>query len=110
MGDFLGEFFTADKIFKGLGIDKICDIPEASYQELQGALKGMAKGKCKDRRRVFMEMILHGGRTLQEHVLTLFNRMLRDCEVEDNWCETLFTLLPKKGDLMILKTGVRLLF
>jgi len=28
MGDFLGEFFTADKIFKGLGIDKICDIPE----------------------------------------------------------------------------------
>ena len=56
----------------------------------------MARGKCKDKNGICLEMIINGGDKLQKCMVHLYNDMLRTGTIESSWRETFFTLLPKK--------------
>ena len=59
----------------------------------------MANLRCADEHGIVIEMIKHGSAQLKWHILCCFNRYLAVGEFDADWHQTVFTMLPKTGDL-----------
>ena len=60
---------------------------------------GIAAERCKDKAGICLEMITNGGDELHTCLVEVYNSMLQNGQMDPEWKETIFTLLPKKGDL-----------
>ena len=59
----------------------------------------MANNRGADSNGLSADMIKHGTVELRECILEGFNNMLLSGSIEISWHHTLFTMLPKSGDL-----------
>jgi len=99
MADFMGDLFASDVGCPSFDDVQTCDISCITVQEVQIALKQMARGKSKDKSGIAMEIILHGGPEILEFLTSTFNGILMQRRIDDDWHVTFFTMLPKTGDL-----------
>ena len=67
--------------------------------ELPGALRKTRNRRGADKANVVVEMIKFGGLALHEKLLECYNQILLTGTVPENWHLTIFTMLPKSGDL-----------
>jgi len=59
----------------------------------------MANARCPDESGVVAEMIKYGSDMLHQSVADTYNHMLQQGVFEPDWYHTIFTMLPKSGDL-----------
>ena len=79
--------------------EKIKSIPEFILPELLGAMRKMRNRRGGDKTKVVIEMVKHGGPILHQKLLVYFNEILSTGRVPENWHITIFTMLPKSGNL-----------
>ena len=78
---------------------KIEDIPQFELIEMQKTLGQMRNSRCADKSNVVVEMIKYSDSFFQSTLLNYFNDILTTGKVPLNWHVTLFSMLPKSGDL-----------
>ena len=93
------SIFESDEPPMVFDLSYIRRIAPFSLEELQVALKPMSRGRCKDKAGICLEMITNGGDELHTCLVEVYNSMLQTGQMDPEWKETIFTLLPKKGDL-----------
>ena len=74
-------------------------VPPFGMDELRCALKIMKTRKGADEYGVVLEMFKHAFEEYLQLLLDIFNTMLRTSEIDPTWRETLFSMLPKSGNL-----------
>ena len=79
--------------------EKIKEIPPFAIPELTRALGKMRNRRGADKSKVIVEMIKFGGPVLHEQILSCYNEILSTGTVPKDWHVTIFTMLPKSGDL-----------
>ena len=81
----MADFFRGDQPNNEYDMNLLQRIPKNTITELTNAMRFMAKGKCRDKTGICLEMILQGGATLHGCLVTIYNRMLQSGEMDDNW-------------------------
>ena len=99
MGEFRESMFQSNAREVPFTLECIRNIPSICLEELQTALKQMSRGRCKDKAGICLEMIIDAGSPLQNCLAHAYNGIIRTGEMDPEWKNTFFTLLPKKGDL-----------
>ena len=79
--------------------DDLSGIERFDANEIQRVLANMGKKKASDKQGLILEMLLHGGQLVAENLANLFNELLVTGNFPQNWYDSWFNLLPKKGDL-----------
>ena len=79
--------------------EKIKSIPEFILPELFGAMRKMRNRRGGDKTKVVIEMVKHGGPILHQKLLVYVNEISSTGRVPENWHITMFTMLPKSGNL-----------
>ena len=106
--DFLGDIFhttsqhssqVASTLLQYASLYGFSGIPPFQVSELKGALRRMANRKCADQHGIVVEVFKFGSNELHEALLGIYNTMLRTGCLEPRWQHTLFSMLPKSGDL-----------
>lgn len=82
-----------------IDLSRIAEIPPFKMHEFQYALKFMRNRKGADKTNIVAEMIKHAGPRVHQVLLDMYNQILSSGCVPDNWHVTIFTMLPKNGDL-----------
>ena len=107
--DFLSDIFASDWVHDA-GVNSMTEylqrcqqrglegVPEFLMDELKYALRKMCCRKCQDEYGLVVEMFKCASDTVLRLVLTMFNNILRTGTVDPTWHDTLFVMLPKKGD------------
>jgi hypothetical protein len=97
--DLLREVYTSD--LPPLPIDQtlIKEIPNFTFPELLDGLRRMSNGRSSDSFGILVEMIKDSSVMFKQKLLDVYNRILLDGIIEDSWHTTLFTMLPKSGNL-----------
>ena len=67
--------------------------------ELRRGLMKMKNRKCCDKTGIVIEMLKHASREYLQTLLGLYNDMLSTGQIDVAWRETIFSMLPKSGDL-----------
>ena len=67
--------------------------------ELESAIKQMGLRRCADHSGIVLEMIKYGSSQLLFTLLGLFNAMLDQGRISDDWRQTAFIMIAKSGDL-----------
>ena len=75
-------------------------IPLFSLVELEHAFKNMANNRGADSSGLIVDMIKHGTEELRQCILEVFNNMLLSGSIEISWHHSVFSMLPKSGDLL----------
>ena len=78
-------------------------IPAFELHELEQALSKMKARKSPDKHGIVMEMIKYGSDNLKRQILSFFNEFLHHDFIEQSWLHTLFTMIPKTGDLSVVQ-------
>ena len=73
-------------------------MPRITVKEMCRALQKMRRNKCADRHSVVLEMLHHGGDSLHEVLMKLFNQILDNGVIPEEWADMIFVMLPKIGD------------
>ena len=68
--------------------------------ELQVVLKEMRRNKCADTGGLVAECFIYGNLDLHKCLLDVFNNMLAVGRFDASWSHTVFTMLPKGGNLL----------
>ena len=82
--------------------EQIKNIPKFVLPELVKALSKMRNRRGADKTKVVVEMVKHGGPILHQKLLEYFNEILSTGRVPGNWHITIFTMLPKSGNLELV--------
>ena len=82
-----------------MGRDEIKSIPAFMMEELKLALKHMKQRKSPDKSGIVVELIQHAGESLLRKLLQTYNEILSSGVVPPKWHHTIFSMLPKSGDL-----------
>lgn len=98
-GRFLANLYYSDRPVLDFDPEQIKMIPLFTMVELLNAVSLMKTNKAGDTQGMIIEMIQHGSSSLHEFILDCFNQILRDAIIPSSWHETIFNMLPKKGDL-----------
>ena len=77
----------------------LCWIPRITHDDLCLAMKSMARGESTHHFVFSFEVILHSGNALHLSNVSGYKRFLENDEADQCWAETVFTLVPKAGDL-----------
>ena len=67
--------------------------------DLEQALSKMKCKKGADHHSIVIEMIKYGSQKLKNQILVFFNNFLNNHYVEQSWLHTLFSMIPKSGNL-----------
>ena len=68
-------------------------------EELYTSFSRMKKRRGADKSFIVFEMVKHAGRPFHEKLLDEYNGILRTGIIPENWHVTVFTMLPKSGNL-----------
>ena len=71
--------------------------------ELEEVLSKMKARKSPDKHEIIMKMIKYGSDILKSHILSFFIVFLHQDCIERSWLHTLFTMIPKTGDLSVIQ-------
>lgn len=99
MNGFLADMFSSGRQPETFDTASLQRLQLITPWELKLALRQMARGKCRDKAGISLEMILHGGDTMHNCLVSFFNRILRTGIIDGCWKETMFSMIPKSGDL-----------
>ena len=74
-------------------------IPPFTDDELHQAVKQLRNGRCKDTAGLTAELLKAGGRTIEQHLLKLFNDILAPEQTPpEQWRRTTISVIHKSGD------------
>ena len=59
----------------------------------------MSLNKCGDEGGIYFEMVKYSNERLHTIYLTFINALISTSSTDDSWRHTLFTMIPKVGDL-----------
>ena len=79
----------------------IAQIPEFSMSELRNAVKSMSNNQAADKHVIVIEMIKYTDTDFYEALLKAYNDILQTGQIEQDWHDTIFQILPKSGDLKL---------
>ena len=79
--------------------DEIKNIRAFMMDELKSALKHMAKRRSPDKSGIVVVLIQHAGEPLLGKLLQTYNEIISSGVVPSKWHCTIFSMLPKSGDL-----------
>ena len=105
---FLGDIFASTSTFSSQSVASLLQyarlngfaaIPSFRLKELQKTLQRMKNRKCADKDGILAEMLKYASPDLQQALLDIYNGMLSTGCLEPTWQNTLFSMLPKSGDL-----------
>ena len=97
--DALEEIYEDPNCNIHIDRDKIKDVPAFTLPELLRAFGKMRNRRGADKSNVVVEMIKHGSPTLHQKVLDSFNHILSTGNIPTDWHVTIFSMLPKCGNL-----------
>ena len=97
--NLLAEIYNSSDVDEQYCKDSLRALPRFTLKELQNALKHMSLNKCGDQDGIYFEMIKYGSERLHTIYLTLINTLISSGSTDDSWRHTLFTMIPKAGDL-----------
>ena len=92
----------ADSNVSSCPIDNFDILPQIASFTMFDLEQALSKMKCKkgaDHHGIVMEMIKYGSQKLKDHILAFFNNFLNDHHIEQSWLHTLFSMIPKSGNL-----------
>ena len=105
---FLGDIFASDTGFNSderrtlleeTSANGLPDVEPFTILELQVVLKEMRRNKCADTSGLVAECFIYGNLDLHKCLLDVFNNMLAVGRFDASWSHTVFTMLPKGGNL-----------
>ena len=79
--------------------EKIKDIPLFDLGEMRWALGKMGNSRGADKSDIVVEMVKFAGTAFQNALLSFYNGIISHGEVPENWHVTIFSMLPKSGNL-----------
>ena len=106
---FLGDIFASEVGFNSdelkalleeTSANGLSDIKPFTDVELQVVLKEMRRNKCADTSGLVDECFIYGNLDLHKCLLDVFNHMLTVGLFDESWSHTVFTMLPKGGNLL----------
>ena len=106
---FLGDIFASEVGFNSdelkalleeTSANGLSDIKPFTDVELQVVLKEMRRNKCADTSGLVAECFIYGNLDLHKCLLDVFNHMLTVGRFDESWSHTVFTMLPKGGNLL----------
>lgn len=104
----LGNIFSSDTGFGSPNVKKLLeetaangfgDVHPFTVHELKQVLRQMRKNRCADSNDVLAEYFIFGSDELHQRLVTIYNDMIQSGCLEESWRNTMFTMLPKSGDL-----------
>ena len=105
---FLGYIFASDTGFNSdelralleeTSANGLPDVEPFTILELQIVVKEMRRNKCADTSGLVAECFIYGNLDLHKCLLDVFNNMLAVGRSDARWSHTVFTMLPKGGNL-----------
>ena len=106
---FLGDIFASEVGFNSdelralleeTSANGLSDTKPFTNVELQVVLKEMRRNKCADTSGLVAECFIYGNLDLHKCLLDVFNHMLTVGGFDESWSHTVFTMLPKGGNLL----------
>ena len=79
--------------------DKIKSIPSFDLIEMRWALGKMGNSRGADKSNIVVEMIKFAGASFQNVLLNFYNDIINHATLQENWFVTIFSMLPKSGNL-----------
>ena len=84
-------------------------IPVFTMEELQTCFSCMRNRRGADKCNIVVEMVKHAGTSFHTALLGMYNDIIMIGAVPIDWHITVFTMLPKLGDLKMHPIGVQML-
>ena len=97
--NFLQSIYESDSLQEFPQRRFIREIAPFIVKELTLAMRKLNNGKAADGQGMTLELIKYGPPELHEKLITLYNEMLENGEIETTWRHTIFRMIEKKGDL-----------
>lgn len=87
------------------------NVPEPTLEEVLQAIKSFKNGKAPGESTITMDMLKHGGKSLQEYLYGIILKIWKTEKIPNDWKEAVVIPLHKKGDKMECKNyrGISLL-
>ena len=95
----LQEVYSSNNTKMEVNLETIKTIPHFTIDELVYALSCMKKRRGADKFNIIIEMVKHVGFEFHAALLKMYNDIIACGAIPNDWHITVFTMLPKIGDL-----------